>query len=79
MTEKLKQLITDASGGDSRKGGEHLQKSLEDWMVRWERAQQDHVTAADQQIRHLQHEVEQLRALKASVSAKDQQAAMGEL
>jgi len=70
MQDKLKQLITEAADG-SRQGTEHLQKSLEDWMVRWERAQQEHVIAADQQIRNLQDEVEQLRALKASVSAKE--------
>jgi len=72
MQAKLKQLITEAANG-SRNGTDHLQKSLEDWMVRWERVQQEHVIAADQQIRNLQHEVEQLRALKASVHAKEQQ------
>jgi len=62
--EKLKRLIQDASA-DNRNGNEKLQKNLEDWMVRREQAQQEQVISADRQIRNLQHEVEQLRALHA--------------
>lgn len=75
MRAKLKQLVQEAAD-PVKKGDDHLQKNLDDWMVSWEQAQQEHVISADQQIRHLQREVEQLRALKASVNAKEEMNAM---
>lgn len=74
MQQSLKQLIKEAADGSHNcgAGSEHLQRSLEDWMAQWERTQQEQVTAADQQIRSLQEEVEQLRMLQASVNARDE-------
>lgn len=74
MHQSLKQLIKEAADGSHNvgSGAEHLQRSLEDWMAQCTRTQQEQVTAADQQIRSLQEEVEQLRMLQASVNARDE-------